>query len=278
MPRTEPTGLKALVDIDLSCLGCGYNLRTLSHDARCPECGERVSRSLRAGFHHLSFDELLVWRKSTWWLMALPILFAMTTGLGVVHHLFPQQRTDVIALAGLVFANTVFFAGYLVSAIEHARCCSQVCSERNPGVSGLALCGTVLCVGSVLIAGLTGHETLFVTSIALFTAAAGPVLLAVKTLRSGSIWRDEGVQLSARVCATSGFCVIGLTWLLGLLYFLAGSPTPFAPSASARALASLADAGPYLLVVALAVIAACNFHLMLTIRRELRRHLAAKAT
>lgn len=32
---------------DLECVACGYNLRTLSTQGRCPECGEGVARSIR---------------------------------------------------------------------------------------------------------------------------------------------------------------------------------------------------------------------------------------
>ncbi|MHC5023620.1 MAG: type II secretion system protein GspG [Planctomycetota bacterium] len=32
---------------DLTCLGCGYNLRGLQVDGRCPECGEWILRSLQ---------------------------------------------------------------------------------------------------------------------------------------------------------------------------------------------------------------------------------------
>ena len=35
-----------VVDIDWQCVGCGYNLRTLSVEGRCPECGEHVSKSI----------------------------------------------------------------------------------------------------------------------------------------------------------------------------------------------------------------------------------------
>jgi hypothetical protein len=31
---------------DVACVGCGYNLRTLAVDARCPECGQAVAESL----------------------------------------------------------------------------------------------------------------------------------------------------------------------------------------------------------------------------------------
>jgi hypothetical protein len=32
---------------DLACIQCGYNLRTLHREAKCPECGLEVARSMR---------------------------------------------------------------------------------------------------------------------------------------------------------------------------------------------------------------------------------------
>src|SRR5881394_1427767 len=36
-----------LIGQDLSCAKCGYNLRTLSREGKCPECGTAVAESLR---------------------------------------------------------------------------------------------------------------------------------------------------------------------------------------------------------------------------------------
>jgi len=45
-----------IVEEDMPCASCGYNLRTLASDGRCPECGETVARSLGAG-RMLSIEE-----------------------------------------------------------------------------------------------------------------------------------------------------------------------------------------------------------------------------
>lgn len=35
-----------VVEVDLPCVGCGYNLRTLEEGGKCPECGEAVARAV----------------------------------------------------------------------------------------------------------------------------------------------------------------------------------------------------------------------------------------
>lgn len=52
MGRAMETGSGAtgssLIDSDLECIGCGYNLRTLTRDANCPECAAPVADSVDA--------------------------------------------------------------------------------------------------------------------------------------------------------------------------------------------------------------------------------------
>ncbi len=44
---TDEAGAPVAVPVDLPCVACGYNLRALATDGRCPECGEPIPHSLR---------------------------------------------------------------------------------------------------------------------------------------------------------------------------------------------------------------------------------------
>ena len=47
-PRMQGVGADGFVNIDVACRSCGYDLRALSADAKCPECGTDVVGSLRS--------------------------------------------------------------------------------------------------------------------------------------------------------------------------------------------------------------------------------------
>lgn len=42
-PRPRPIGSNGAIAVDLPCLKCRYNLRGLTEDGRCPECGEAIA-------------------------------------------------------------------------------------------------------------------------------------------------------------------------------------------------------------------------------------------
>ncbi|MCC6358883.1 MAG: hypothetical protein IT450_09075 [Phycisphaerales bacterium] len=46
-PVVSPVAASQLVEFDVPCAECGYNLRTLPTDGRCPECAHAVADSLR---------------------------------------------------------------------------------------------------------------------------------------------------------------------------------------------------------------------------------------
>lgn len=59
MLTTAPTGL----DHDLTCVTCGYNLRGLRRDGRCPECGGTIARSIEEAQRGVTLAELRAARR-----------------------------------------------------------------------------------------------------------------------------------------------------------------------------------------------------------------------
>jgi len=57
--NARPQSAGGTVDGDVHCRTCGYNLRTLRIEGKCPECGEAVSMSLRDMSLRAADDKLL---------------------------------------------------------------------------------------------------------------------------------------------------------------------------------------------------------------------------
>ena len=94
---------------DLPCIHCGYNLRGLATDGRCPECGALIARSIRGD---------LLWRADPAWLARVSGGFTLTKvcfvtwlagigvgflrgivpGFSIVFRLFPSTLATLLLL------------------------------------------------------------------------------------------------------------------------------------------------------------------------------------
>jgi hypothetical protein len=101
------------IDYDLSCRHCAYNLRGMTEDGACPECGTSVGRSLLGD--QLRFSDP-VWVRTlatgmTWivWGFVLGILLAVA--LMILGFTIPNLDPYVISAIGSV-SSLVMLVGY----------------------------------------------------------------------------------------------------------------------------------------------------------------------
>lgn len=91
--RELPLDEQGHVLIDLNCLSCGYNLRGLSPDGRCPECGIAVGKS--------AYGDLLGYCEPTW-------VESLASGMNwIVAYL----AMTIIGLVGMFFLGVALQPG-----------------------------------------------------------------------------------------------------------------------------------------------------------------------
>lgn len=87
---------------DLSCIGCGYNLRTLREDDRCPECGSHVTATLAQ--LPLWGISAKLWTADPQWVLSLRRGFGrwcVCTLVGVVMFLIVVIPSQFVFYSGL---------------------------------------------------------------------------------------------------------------------------------------------------------------------------------
>ncbi len=103
---------------DRPCIHCGYNLRGLTPHGQCPECGERISGSLRGNLlKHADadwLDTLHFGAKLKLWNIALGILVGLAAGILVAVG-FPAA---FLTLVGLVGGALGLWASFVITTRE----------------------------------------------------------------------------------------------------------------------------------------------------------------
>ncbi len=131
------------VDQDLYCLKCGYNLRTLQSEGRCPECNIAVSRSV-LGNALYNCDPKWVARLA---LGIAWIMWGIVVGVGALLVLRMLSEASVSLLVpGIFFYGFVFIGSWLLTTPNKGGCQepSGISSRKLVRASLLALLGCIL--------------------------------------------------------------------------------------------------------------------------------------
>ena len=111
--NTEPVPA-AVVDADLLCVACGYNLRMQPVDGRCPECGATIRHTIT--FPHLA-------RSAPRWLVSLldsVTVLLVAIAIAFIGLLFFNARRDTLLSLSVVTSawGTAWFAVWLLTRPE----------------------------------------------------------------------------------------------------------------------------------------------------------------
>ena len=108
---------------DVECVGCRYNLRTISIDARCPECDEAVKSTIAdwLGFAHPQWVGTLV-SGTNWIAASIPVWLGVIVVTGLAARFVdwtdpahPARLTDLIGLL------VVFVGPWKLTAADQDR-------------------------------------------------------------------------------------------------------------------------------------------------------------
>lgn len=228
----HPSATRAFLDLsaidpdhvhaNLPCIQCGYNLRTLAHDGRCPECGTPVAVTLQdQALAGASPAELTALADCSASLTMALTAFALSAAVAVACAQLTNivRVRDLVLIAAWVTAVTslvvlcwlLIIIQRLARLAPDARGTSKMLSPRAllrnwaGGALGLTALGTI-----AVLVDASGFAACAMTPAALVSALGLPILLGsiLERLARGA----NDVDLARRFSGLTGLhLVIALT-------------------------------------------------------------------
>jgi hypothetical protein len=176
MATPHSTADVAEINLDVPCASCGYNLRGLSSDGKCPECGASVARSLEIHLNPIAPTQVL-WARMVLaglviWLVLSPICLCIVLDMGskfpwfaLMWMNYPGPKLWAVPMArayatgidgplgylGMVLPLLLLFAAFLMTAPRTRGARESLFSLRRwTRWTAVALAGGffAVCVGS----------------------------------------------------------------------------------------------------------------------------------
>jgi len=219
---------------DLSCIQCGYNLRTLHHDGKCPECGTAVERTLQGDYLRYSDPAwanklALGTRIITWGMLILFLclvsVWVLDTILNVVE---PSRRrmvdwgVQVLGIIALLAAAASAIGLWLLTFAEPNRGKRDAEKRLRRFVRGCMIITILGPLGAMHSpAKLRISNALEIVALIAFFCCAVGTLLHVRRL---SIRIPSRQDASAAMVLVFAFVIGTVVGLLGILstFVLAG--------------------------------------------------------
>ncbi len=109
-----------VLENDVKCTRCGYNLRGLSVDKLCPECGTPIERSTHGNFLRFADPAWLDKLRLGTVVMVWNLLIILVLGVGAVLLTLAGLPETVVILLGLLANSLGLWAMFLVTTPEPA--------------------------------------------------------------------------------------------------------------------------------------------------------------
>lgn len=176
------------ITVDILCIHCGYNLRGLTSDGRCPECGGAIADSMRG--------ELLRFADVEWltklrlgvalklWAITLAVLLAMGSGVLAVVMRSPGTAMGIGLVVGLVGSVFSLWGTWCITAPDPRLSLSEQSVTLRKVIRACA------------VAGLAGGVTQFGgTGVVAASEALSVVLIAVGGIGALAGWTASYAEL-----------------------------------------------------------------------------------
>jgi len=239
-PTATPSGR---VETDLPCARCGYNLRTLAWDGKCPECATPVPASGPAV--GLRFGSVRSERPACWGMGLLAVAFLFPT-VGWLVYAAVQRFWFDVSRSVHVLALSVWtcsdWLGRMLCFAPVVLIAQPFAGRRDRFRRRLALTAFILAaVGLVAylgcaaerFAGLAWNVANGLYGLGTCTAVAGYLLACIHLLLRIELRRRPGLWLALCAACAGQMVILGpqaftlACWLFGALF----GPWPAGPSA-----------------------------------------------
>lgn len=114
VPRALPV---ETIEVDTACLHCGYNLRGLRADGRCPECGSPIGRSVLGNYLRCSDVSWLqtIARGTTIKLWGIGLSIALGFMVGIMSAI---GLPEALVLPALIAGGLTLWGAWLITTRE----------------------------------------------------------------------------------------------------------------------------------------------------------------
>lgn len=224
MNQPPPDAATALLDADgrvrisVPCMQCGYNLRTLTAEGRCPECGRAVGESLDL-YRSFTGGELNESLRCGMWLLAFGTGVFSLPGLIVVALIIlvfdVGGGSDSCGVVTLVLAAIIQLAGFVILTQRMAQLSPQVQTLRRTArwlVAAAVLLGLTSWV--LINVNANGPEAgaCLAATVATYWLAHAALLQHLRSLPQ--LQALPGLPVFALVCIGGAAVALGLTTIV----------------------------------------------------------------